>query len=59
MFNTRCRFVGLVLLVLGVMHFGNLAVLNRMRRRRAPAHPPSMLVDQRLVPANAGSHATP
>ncbi len=30
------RKMGLVLLVLGIMHLGNLLVLSRMRRRRTP-----------------------
>ena len=36
-----CDKFGLVLVVLGVMHFGNLYVLNRLRRRGlADARPP-------------------
>ena len=35
-----CDKIGLVLVVLGVMHFSNLYVLNVMRRRSAQHHPP-------------------
>jgi hypothetical protein len=52
------RKMGLVLLVLGAMHFGNLYVLSRIRRRRsAPALQPPVQVQyqphaQNFVPSH-------
>jgi len=44
--------VGLVLVVLGVMHFGNIAVFTKMRARALLEHrPPPVEPDERLRPA--------
>jgi hypothetical protein len=44
------RKLGLVLLVLGVMHMGNVWALNRMRRRNRPAPPQRPLIPPQPVP---------
>jgi hypothetical protein len=45
------RKMGLVLLVLGVMHLGNLTVLNRMRRRKLASQWPSQPVPRQPIPS--------
>ena len=43
--------VGLMLLVLGTLHFGNLIVLNRLRRRRRLESAPPPVAPSRVLPA--------
>jgi hypothetical protein len=54
------RKMGLVLLVLGVMHLGNLTVLNRMRRRKLSSQWPSQPVQRQPIPSQPiPSHQIP
>jgi cytochrome c biogenesis protein CcdA len=47
--------IGVVLLVLGAMHFANLYVFNRLRRRAMLAgNPPPVAPDACLLPADQG-----
>jgi hypothetical protein len=56
------RKMGVVLLVLGVMHLGNLLILSRMRRRRTAPVPPPMprqVVGPNLLPYPGTAQAAP
>lgn len=47
--------IGVVLLVLGFMHFFNLAVFSRMRRRAILRHAPPPVAPTGFLPAEAGA----